>query len=75
MRPATKVFTTTFLDMKTGRRAWKCELSTIDTTYLLAAVSQRRAISIVTTKLSARFGHSRSHFHKRADWNWAQNGA
>src|SRR5829696_9099458 len=25
-----------FLDMETGRRAWKCELSTIDTTYLLA---------------------------------------
>ena len=25
-----------FLDMKTGRRVWKCELSTIDTTYLIA---------------------------------------
>src|SRR5215211_5585737 len=25
-----------FLDMKTGRRAGKCEISTIDTTYLLA---------------------------------------
>ena len=25
-----------FLDMQTGRRAWECELSTIDTTILLA---------------------------------------
>src|SRR5688572_20949235 len=25
-----------FLDMKTGKRVWKCELSTIDSTYLLA---------------------------------------
>src|SRR5687768_16787434 len=25
-----------FLDMETGRRAWRSELSTIDTTYLLA---------------------------------------
>ena len=25
-----------FLDMKTGRRAWKSELSTVDTTFLLA---------------------------------------
>ena len=38
------------------------------------AVSQRRAISIVITKLSARFGRSRSRLYKRADWNWAQNG-
>ena len=27
-----------FLDMNTGRRAWKCELSTIDTALLLAGV-------------------------------------
>ena len=25
-----------FLDMQSGRRAWKCELSTIDTTFLIA---------------------------------------
>ena len=25
-----------FLDMQTGRRAWQCELSTIDSTFLLA---------------------------------------
>src|SRR2546428_5648961 len=27
-----------FLDMKTGRRAWQCELSTIDSTFLFAGM-------------------------------------
>jgi hypothetical protein len=27
-----------FLDMKTGRRVWQCELSTVDSTFLLAGV-------------------------------------
>ena len=27
-----------FLDMQTGKRAWKCELSLIDTTFLLAGM-------------------------------------
>src|ERR1700686_498217 len=27
-----------FLDMQTGRRAWQCELSTVDSTFLLAGV-------------------------------------
>src|SRR5260370_36222397 len=27
-----------FLDMETGRRAWQCELSTIDTTFLFAGM-------------------------------------
>src|SRR5205807_10004484 len=27
-----------FLDMQTGRRAWQCELSTIDTTFLFAGM-------------------------------------
>ena len=27
-----------FLDMRTGRRAWQCELSTIDTAFLLAGM-------------------------------------
>ena len=28
-----------FLDMQTGRRAWNCELSTIDTTFMQGALS------------------------------------
>lgn len=63
-----------FLDMLTGRRAWHCELSTIDTTLLLAgalaaavyfdgAVDDEREIRALADALYAR-----------ADWRWAQNG-
>ena len=30
-----------FLDMQTGRRAWRCELSTVDTAFLLAGALDR----------------------------------
>jgi hypothetical protein len=64
-----------FLDMKIGRRAWKSELSTIDTTFLLAGAllaatyfdggsAEEREIRRIATAL---FG--------RVDWRWAQNGA
>src|SRR5476651_51644 len=31
-----------FLDMRTGRRAWQCELSTVDTAFLLAGALTAR---------------------------------
>jgi hypothetical protein len=34
--PGYKGFYYHFLDMKTGRRTWDCELSTIDSTFLIA---------------------------------------
>jgi hypothetical protein len=63
-----------FLDMQTGRRVWQCELSTIDTTFLLAGMlaaavyfdgdsSEESEIRTVTDQL-----------YKRADWSWAING-
>ena len=62
-----------FLDMQTGRRAWQCELSTIDTAFLLAG-----ALTTVTyfDKPSAEEGEIRSlgdALYQRADWQWAQN--
>ena len=62
-----------FLDMQTGRRIWNCELSTIDSTYLLAGaltaaeyfnrdVEDEREIRTLAEALYAR-----------ADWQWAQN--
>lgn len=61
-----------FLDMKTGRRAARCELSTIDTAFLLAGVlvaatyfdrdsEEERQIRTLTV-------------YRRADWQWARNG-
>jgi hypothetical protein len=62
-----------FLDMKTGRRTWNCELSTIDSTFLIAGaltaaeyfdrdVDDEREIRALANAIYAR-----------ADWQWAQN--
>ena len=63
-----------FLDMQTGRRIWNSELSTIDTTYLLAGalaaalyfdreVAREREIRMLADAL-----------YRRTDWRWALNG-
>jgi hypothetical protein len=61
-----------FLDMKTGRRAWRCELSLIDTTLLLAGIlvagqyfdgdGDETEIRALADALC-----------RRVDWGWAQN--
>ncbi len=43
-----------FLDMKTGRRAWRCEISTIDTAFLLAGALTAAATSIAMLRTSIR---------------------
>ena len=63
-----------FLDMKTGRRAWTCELSTIDTAFLLAgALTAGRYFTAETAEEREVRILSDTLFH-RADWQWAQNG-
>src|SRR5688500_17380233 len=64
-----------FLDMKTGRRAWKCELSTIDTTYLLAGGLTAARYFDRDNKAEREIRTLAESLYKRADWNWAQNGA
>jgi hypothetical protein len=63
-----------FLDMQTGRRALESELSTIDTTFLIAGAlaaayfdgeaKEEREIRELTDAL-----------YRRIDWQWAQNGS
>ncbi|HLM24276.1 MAG TPA: glucoamylase family protein, partial [Pyrinomonadaceae bacterium] len=64
-----------FLDMKTGRRAWKCELSTIDTTYLLAGGLTAARYFDRDNKAEREIRTLAESLYKRADWQWAQNGA
>ena len=63
-----------FLEMRSGRRVWQCELSTVDTAFLLAgmlmagiyfdgASADERAIRELADAL-----------YRRADWTWFQNG-
>jgi hypothetical protein len=64
-----------FLDMKTGRRAGKCELSTIDTTYLLAGALTAACYFNADTKAEREIRELAEALYERADWHWAQNGA
>ena len=61
-----------FLDMQSGRRAWHCELSTVDSAFLIAgmlaaaayfdgASAQQREIRVLADQL-----------YRRVDWQWAQ---
>ena len=64
-----------FLDMKTGRRAWLCELSTIDTAFLLAGMLTAAAyFDRGHARPSGRSARLADALYRRADWPWAHNG-
>ena len=64
-----------FLDMKTGRRVWKCEISTIDTTYLIAGALTAAMYFNRDTDEEQEIRRLANALYERADWHWAQNGA
>ncbi len=63
-----------FLDMRTGARAWRSELSTIDTTFLLAGGLTAGAYFDRETPEEAEIRALADELYRRADWRWAQNG-
>jgi hypothetical protein len=63
-----------FLDMQTGRRAWQCELSTIDSTFLLAGALAAAAFFDANTQAEAEIRTLADALYRRADWRWAQDG-
>ncbi|MGK2962111.1 MAG: glucoamylase family protein [Gemmatimonadaceae bacterium] len=63
-----------FLDMQTGRRADASELSTIDTTFLLAGVLAAAAYFDRDTKAECEIRELADALYSRVDWNWALNG-
>ena len=62
-----------FLDMKTGRRVWKCELSTIDSTYLIAGALTAACYFDRETKSEQEIRSLAEALYARVDWQWAQN--
>lgn len=62
-----------FLDVKTGRRAWRCELSTIDTTILLAGALTAATYFDLDTTLEQEVRALAENLCRRVDWHWAQN--
>jgi hypothetical protein len=63
-----------FLHIETGRRVWKCELSTIDSAFLFAG-----ALTVATyfdrdTPDEIEIRTLANELYSRADWTWATNG-
>src|SRR5580698_9075126 len=64
-----------FLDMQTGRRAWQCELSTIDTAIFMAGVLTAANYFTRKEKKENEIRELAEILYRRIDWNWALNGA
>jgi len=63
-----------FLDMKTGRRARDCELSIIDSTFLLAGMLTCAAYFDGDSEEETELRQMADALYRRADWQWALNG-
>src|SRR2546421_3901116 len=59
-----------FLDMKTGRRAWHCELSTIDSTFLFAGMLAAAAYFDRESEEEGEIRRLADELYRRADWQW-----
>lgn len=62
-----------FLDMQTGRRAWQCELSTVDSVFLLAGALTAGMYFSADTPDEHEIRMLADALYRRADWQWAQN--
>lgn len=62
-----------FLDMQTGRRAWQSELSTIDTTFLMAGMLTVAAYFDREVDDEAEIRALADALYRRVDWTWAQD--
>lgn len=63
-----------FLHMKTGRRVWGCELSTIDSAFLFAGMLACAAYFDADTEEEAEVRRLADALYRRADWQWALAG-
>lgn len=63
-----------FLDRESGKRAWQCELSPIDTAFLLAGILTASAYFTDATSDEAEIRALALELYGRIDWQWARNG-
>lgn len=59
-----------FLDMRSGKRAWKCELSSIDSALLFAGMLTARAYFDLDSPEEREIRERAGELFARADWNW-----
>lgn len=62
-----------FLHMDSGRRAWRCEVSLIDTALLLAGMLTTAAYFAAATADEAELRGLVDTLYRRVDWPWAQH--
>jgi len=62
-----------FLEMTTGRRAWRCELSTVDSAFLLAGALTAAVYFDRDDREEQELRSLADELYRRADWQWAQN--
>jgi hypothetical protein len=62
-----------FLDMHSGKRVWHCELSTVDTSFLIAGMLTAAAYFLDDTADEAEIRELADRLYRRVDWQWAQN--
>ena len=63
-----------FLDMKSGRRVWQCELSTVDSALLLGGMLTAAAYFDGDAPAEREIRDLAERLYTRVDWRWAQNG-
>ncbi len=63
-----------FLDMKTGRRAWQSEVSTIDTAILILGALTAAQYFDRDTEEERELRQIANKLYQRVDWQWAQHG-
>jgi hypothetical protein len=63
-----------FLDMKTGKRVWHSELSTVDTAILMAGVLMALSYFTADSADEKEIREVADFLYLRVDWRWALNG-
>jgi hypothetical protein len=63
-----------FLDMNSGQRAWRSELSSVDTAFLLAGMLAAAAYFQQQTAEEDEIRRLADVLYRKADWKWMQNG-
>ncbi len=62
-----------FLDMQTGKRVWRSELSMIDTALLIVGVLTAAMYFTANTPEEIELRQMADALYRRIDWRWAQN--